>query len=74
VEGYHTWGQGAVNKIMTGMRFTSGDDVEGWTDSSRALLETEEVVFITLPNITATVKSYYEYRNGEWSVVDRIIE
>lgn len=74
VEGYHTWGQEAINKTMTGMNFVSGETVEGWADPSRALLETEEVVFITLPNITASVKRYYQYQDGKWTSVDTYIE
>ena len=69
VEGYRTWGQGAVNKTMTGVNFVSGENLEGWRDPDRALLETTEVVFITLPNITATVKRYYQYQDGSWITV-----
>lgn len=73
VEGYRTWGQGAVNKSMVKMNFVVGDKADGWTDPTRALLETEEVVFITLPNVSALVTSYYEYRNGKWVIFDRYI-
>jgi beta-lactamase regulating signal transducer with metallopeptidase domain len=73
VEGYHTWGQGAINKTMTEMNFVPGDKAEGWTDPTRALLETTEIVFVTLPNITATVKHYYQYQDGKWSSVDGMI-
>ncbi len=74
VEGYQAWGQEAINKTMTGLNFVSGETVEGWIDPSRALLETEEVVFITLPNITASVKRYYQYQDGKWTSVDTYIE
>ena len=66
VEGYRTWGQGAVNKIMTDMNFIPGDKVEGWKDPSLSLIKTQETVFITLPNITANVIRYYAYRDGKW--------
>lgn len=74
VEGFRAWGQDAINKTMTGMKFVSGEAAEDGSDSYGVLLETEEVVFITLPNITATVKRYYQYRDGEWTPVDTVIE
>ncbi len=74
VEGYRTWGQGVVNKTMTGMNFVSGDSIGGWNDPELALLETTEVVFITLPNITTTVKRYYQYQDGNWISVVGVIE
>lgn len=70
VEGFENWGQDAIGKIMTSMNFVDGSNIEGWEDPSLALLETEETVFITLPNITATVKKYYQYKDGEWITVD----
>jgi beta-lactamase regulating signal transducer with metallopeptidase domain len=73
VEGYRTWGQGAVNKIMTGMDFIPGTEVKGWKDPSLSLLAVKEVVFITLPNITAEVTRYYQYRDGRWTSVDGFI-
>ena len=73
VEGYRTWGQGAVNKIMTGMDFVPGTNVEGWNDSPLSLLAVKEVVFITLPNITAEVTRYYHYEDGNWTSVDGLI-
>ncbi len=74
VEGFQNWGQEAVGKMITGMNFVAGSNVEGWEDPSRALLETNEVVYITLPNITATVTRYYQYQDGKWNYVDRMIE
>jgi hypothetical protein len=66
VDGYLTWGQGAVNRIMTDMDFIPGDKVEGWDDPTLSLLKTQETVFITLPNATANVTRYYTYRDGKW--------
>ncbi len=70
VEGYKTWGQGAINKIMTGMDFIPGTDVKDWNHPELALLRTQETVFMTLPNVTATVTRYYTYQDGEWISVD----
>ena len=71
VNAFDTWGQEAINKTMTGMNFVSGSNsnIDEWEDPSRALLETEEVVFITLPHITVSVKRYYQYKDGKWSSV-----
>lgn len=74
VEGFKTWGQDAAGKIMTGMNFTEGSDIEGWKDPSKAALVTEETVYITLPNITASVERYYQYQNGKWTPADGYIK
>ena len=73
-EGYRTWGQDAVNKIMTEMKFVSGETLEGRGAHSAPLLETTEIVFITLPNAAATVTRYYQYEQGEWIPVREDIE
>jgi hypothetical protein len=73
-EGYRTWGQDAVNKIMTEMNFVSGETLEGRGASSAPLLKTTEIVFITLPNAAATVTRYYQYEQGEWIPVREDIE
>ena len=73
-EGYRTWGQDAISKIMTEMNFISGENVKGLDDPPPVLLETRETVFITLPNITAEVRQYYQYRDGRWNSVYKIVE
>ncbi len=74
VEGFRTWGQDAINKTMTKMNLVSGAGATDWNDSTRALLETEEIVYITLPNITSTMTSYYAYQDGKWIHVDGYIK
>lgn len=74
VEGFRTWGQDAVNKTMTKMELVSKSIMEGRGDPPLAFLETTEVVFITLPNVTATVTQDYQYRDGGWIHVDGKIE
>ena len=73
MEGYQTWGQGAINKIMTNIDFISGTDATDWNHPELALLRTQETVFITLPNVTASVTRYYTYKDGKWISVDRYI-
>lgn len=73
-EGFRTWGQEAINKTMTGMNFVAGEKVKDLKDPPPVLLEIEEVVFITLPNITAAVKQYYQYRNGIWTSASKVVE
>ena len=73
-EGYRTWGQEAIGKIMTEMNFTAGENVKGLNNPPAVLLETKETVFITLPNVTAEVRQYYQYREGKWNSVFKIVE
>lgn len=73
-EGFKNWKQEAINKVMTGMEFVSGKDVPGWNHPTRALLKTTETVFITLPNDTATVTTYYQYVDGRLTSVRRVVE
>lgn len=73
VEGYQTWGQGAINKIMTNIDFIPGTDATDWNYPELALLRTQETVFITLPNVTASVTRYYTYKDGKWISVDGYI-
>lgn len=70
VEGYQTWGQETINKIMTDMDFIPGTEVKDWNEPSLALLRTRETVSITLPNVTADVTRYYTYHDGKWISVD----
>ena len=74
VEGFQTWGQDAANKIMTRMEIVTDGISKDSKDSSTAFLETTEIVFITLPNATATLKDDYRYQNGGWIHVDGMIE
>lgn len=74
-EGFRTWGQEAINKIMTEMNFVESENVKGLADDPPpVILETKEIVFITLPNITAEVRQYYQYRDGIWTSVSGRIE
>lgn len=74
VEGYRTWRQEALNKRIIEMNFVPSKSVEGWKGPAVALLETKEVVFITLPNVTAAVTRYYQFKDGKWASVDAYIE
>ncbi|MEL7655200.1 MAG: M56 family metallopeptidase, partial [Bacillota bacterium] len=73
-EGFENWGQEAIGKIMSSMNMVNSNDIEGYKGPSGHFLETEEYVYITLPNITATVKQYYQYKDGKWSRVDGYIK
>ncbi len=74
VEGFQTWGNDAAGKALTGMNFTDAALVKGTEETGSAFLQTDEIVYITLPNITAEVKRDYEYRNGSWHAVKGTVE
>ena len=74
VEGFENWGQDAIGKTMTAINFVDGSDLENWEGPPQVVLLTEETVYITLPNITAAVKQYYQYNDGKWSSLLKFIE
>jgi beta-lactamase regulating signal transducer with metallopeptidase domain len=78
VEGYQTWGQEAINKTLTRITFLEGDDEElqhSFTvNPELGVLKTEEFVYVTLPDITATIISYYQYENGKWTKVECMVQ